>query len=55
MNNFILVHNYDNDAEVVLTQEQFNYLQFMFSNNCSYREITEHEYNQRMGLLSNAN
>lgn len=54
MNNFILIHNYDNGSEVVITREQFNYLQFMFSKNCSYREITEYEYNKRMGLTHNA-
>jgi hypothetical protein len=54
MNNFILIHNYDNGSEVIITQEQFNCIQFMFSENSSYRELTEEEYRQRMELNHSA-
>lgn len=58
MNNFILVHNYDNGAEAIISSEMFDKLQFMFSQNCSYRYLTEEEendYKQRMELNHNAN
>jgi hypothetical protein len=53
MGNYILVHNHDNGAESIISEELFTTLQYMFSKNSTYRYLTEQEENdylQRMEL-----
>jgi hypothetical protein len=54
MSNFILVHNYDNDVNSILTTKEFDILKNLFSENSSYRQLSKDEC-KRMELCSNAN
>lgn len=57
MNNFVRVHNYDNEAQAIISSEMFKTLQFMFSQNCSYQYLSEEEaeHKKRMELTQDAN
>lgn len=37
----IKITNHDNGIESILSEEDFNYLQYMFSENSSYEKIEE--------------
>lgn len=49
MSNFVLIHNHDNGVESIVTVKQFRIYENLFSENSSYKHLTDKEY-KRMEL-----